>query len=553
MPVRTSLVAGLVALHAIAAPLGAQTPPVDAPPLTLAYVDGRVDLARDSRVTPAEVPDAIDVDDRLLATSGRAELVGDDGTLFHLDTGADLRIDAGVRPRLVRGRLVVHTTPAAGDVAIALPTGVLRLEARGVYDLRADDLDGDTIVAVVDGRATMASGDSEWPLGPDDELRLDPRDARPRWSRAARADEMLLWSRRRADRATLARAAATLPPATQPWATDLAQAGQWDTLAPYGAVWYPAVAPGWRPYTDGRWRMTRRGWTWIDRARWGWPVHHYGRWGFQPSRGWYWLPQRTWGPGWVSWVVGADHVGWAPLGWDARPVAPFPLGGQAMTEGRWASIWSIAPRRTFGARGTGRVPLTDPRTLPGPVLGGFVSQAVGPRGTAGPDDRFLARPDQWNPTPAWPRRAGPVSPVAPSTRPPARILDAPRRPDDDGVVMRRPGDAPASRPPDAGLAPFERPHDRVWTAPPPAEMSHPDPAPVELRRAPRPVGPPVRPAEGAAPSRPETPPATAPARTAPPSGGHAIARPTAPAPPAATPPASTPTTTAPVRPNRRRG
>lgn len=566
MPVRTSLVAALAAVLAIAAPLAAQQAPLDAPPLTLSYVDGRVDLARESRVTAAEVPDAIDVDDRLIATDGRAELVGDDGTLLHLAAGADLRIDAGMRPRLVRGRLIVHTTPAAGDVAIALPAGVLRLEPHGIYDLRADDLDGDTVVIVVDGRATMTSGDSEWPLGADDELHLDPREARPRWSRAGRADEMLIWSGRRADRATLTRAAATLPPAAQTWGPDLAQAGQWGTLAPYGAVWYPTVAAGWRPYTDGRWRMTRRGWTWIDRPRWGWPVHHYGRWGFQPSRGWYWMPQRTWGPGWVSWVVGADHVGWAPLGRDAGPVVAFPLGGHATPEGRWASTWSIAPRATFGTRGSGRVPLTDPRTLPGPVLGGFVSQAIGPRGAAGSDDRFLARPDQWAATPVWPRRAVPVAPAGPvarpGTRPSARVLDAPRGPDDSGVAMRRPGDAPSARPPDAPLSPTERPRDRVWTTAPPAEMSHPDPAPaaprsapppVELRRAPRPIGPPVRPAEGGAAARPETPPATTPARPAPPSGGHAIARPTAPAPTAAPPPAATPATAPPARPNRRRG
>lgn len=545
MPVRTSLVAGLVCVLGTVSSLAAQSLD-EPPPLTLTYVDGRVDLARDTRVAPAEVPDAIDIDDRLIVAGGRAELVADDGTLLHLGPGADLRLEAGLRPRLARGRLVVHTTPTAGAMVIALPAGVLRLEPHGRYDLSADDLDGDTVVAVVEGRATITSGDSEWPLGTGDQWRLDPRDGRPRWSRVASADELRMWSDRRADRATLARAAATLPPATEPWAADLAASGRWETLAPYGPVWYPTVSAGWRPYTDGGWRLTRRGWTWIDRTRWGWPVHHYGRWGFRPSRGWYWMPQRTWGPAWVSWVVGADHVGWAPLGWDARPVAPFPLGGRGVNDGRWASTWSIVPRASFGRRGTGAPAFADPLALPGPVLGGFVSQSIGPRGPSDAGDQFLARPGQWTTTPSWSRRAAPIAPPAALTHPTPRVIDAPRRrPDDGGVAPRRPGDAPM-RQPEAELAPVGRPGDRVWSTPP-AVMSPVDPAPAELRRAPRPVGPPERPSERGAATRPETPPATAPAHPAPPSGGHAVGRP---APPAE----ATPSSAAPAaRPMRRRG
>lgn len=536
MPIRPLLAAGLVAVLG-PAPLLAQPAVADAPPFTLTVVEGRVDVARENRVEPADAPDAIDIDDRLIATAGRAELVDDDGTLLHLATGADLRIESGMRPRLVRGRLMVHTSPTASDVTIAVPAGVVSLEPRGAYELAADDLDGDTVIAVVEGRATMTSGDREWPLDADDALRLDPRDPRPRWSRTARADEMRTWANRRADRATLTRATATLPPATQAWAGDLAQAGRWDTLAPYGAVWYPTVSSGWRPYSEGRWRLTRRGWTWIDRTRWGWPVHHYGRWGFQASRGWYWMPQRTWGPAWVSWAVGADHVGWAPLGWDAQPVAPFPLGGRGRDD-RWASTWSFAGRPAFGARGRGRVALTDPRTLPGPVLGGFVSQPIGPRAPAGPGDRFLARPGQWSTPPIWSRGPAPVRRPEP---PPARVMDAPRPWGQvDGAARRRPGDAPGARPPDAPLGPVARPGDREWSPEPRAEMSHPDPAPAELRRAPMPVGPPVRPSERGIAPPPEPPSGTgsaAGASSAPrrPRGGAA-----APAAPRTPPPPSAP-------------
>ena len=52
--------------------------------------------------------------------------------------------------------------------------------------------------------------------------------------------------------------------------------GSWDYLPAYGNVWYPRVAPGWRPYSQGRWSFTGHfGWGWVGIDR-GVP-HHYGR------------------------------------------------------------------------------------------------------------------------------------------------------------------------------------------------------------------------------------------------------------------------------------
>ena len=61
---------------------------------------------------------------------------------------------------------------------------------------------------------------------------------------------------------------------------DLDHYGTWETIAEYGAVWYPTdVAPDWAPYSDGYWTDVG-GWgpTWVDAAPWGYAPFHYGRW-----------------------------------------------------------------------------------------------------------------------------------------------------------------------------------------------------------------------------------------------------------------------------------
>ncbi len=363
------------------------------------HVEGRVEIARASGVEPAQAPDLLEEDDRLITGDGRAELAYTDGSLAHVDRDTEVRIDFGVRLRLVRGRVVVHAPRDGDPLELATPAGLVRLEPDGEYDLAADDLDGDTVVAVVRGRAALANGNQDVPVAADDELRIDPRDRRPRWARAALADGFRHWSRSRLPATTRVTGDYDLPGPLLPYAQQFAVHGQWATLAPYGAVWFPSARGGWRPYANGSWRYTRYGWTWIDRDPWAWPVHHFGRWGRHDARGWYWIPQPTWGPAWVGWAMGADHVAWSPLGWDRRPVVDFFAGARLGPIEVWANSWSVLARRNFGHRRPAYRYLEDPRRLPGPVLGGFVSQMIGPRGPAGYDDRFRARAGRgaWRP------------------------------------------------------------------------------------------------------------------------------------------------------------
>ena len=105
--------------------------------------------------------------------------------------------------------------------------------------------------------------------------------------------------------------------------------GEWIPDANYGNVWVPRVVPtGWAPYRDGQWRWVRPwGWTWVDRAPWGYAPFHYGRWVTIGNR-WCWWPgghhvRPVWAPALVGFVGGSNLsvsvgfggpvVGWYPL------------------------------------------------------------------------------------------------------------------------------------------------------------------------------------------------------------------------------------------------
>jgi hypothetical protein len=95
---------------------------------------------------------------------------------------------------------------------------------------------------------------------------------------------------------------------------ELSPYGRWADDPRYGEVWYPAVAPGWRPYyNDGHWVYSDDyGWLWVADQPWGWAPFHYGRW-VLTDYGWAWVPGTVWGPAWVTFRSAPDYIGWAPL------------------------------------------------------------------------------------------------------------------------------------------------------------------------------------------------------------------------------------------------
>ena len=112
---------------------------------------------------------------------------------------------------------------------------------------------------------------------------------------------------------------------------DLANYGSWDTGGDYGAVWFPVVAAGWRPYCYGHWAWVAPwGWTWVGAEPWAFAPSHYGRW-VQVNGRWGWLPgtrsnKPVYAPAMVAFVGGRQFsasLGYAP---GAGITAWFPLG-----------------------------------------------------------------------------------------------------------------------------------------------------------------------------------------------------------------------------------
>jgi probable HAF family extracellular repeat protein len=89
--------------------------------------------------------------------------------------------------------------------------------------------------------------------------------------------------------------------------------GSWVEAGNYGYCFRPRVAGDWRPYRDGHWVWTDRGWYWDSNERFAWATYHYGRWVNIGGTGWCWVPGNQWAPAWVSWRESDENVGWAPL------------------------------------------------------------------------------------------------------------------------------------------------------------------------------------------------------------------------------------------------
>jgi Family of unknown function (DUF6600) len=93
----------------------------------------------------------------------------------------------------------------------------------------------------------------------------------------------------------------------------MADYGTWVSVQPFGQVWRPYVAQGWRPFTQGHWTYTQYGPTWQGLEPWSWASDHYGNWAFTQQMGWVWIPGYEWNPGRVAWANGYNSIGWSPM------------------------------------------------------------------------------------------------------------------------------------------------------------------------------------------------------------------------------------------------
>lgn len=448
------------------------------PPASLAYYEGTVQLDREGSTETVSGPTLLVDGDRLRTRDGRVEVVFGDGSLLHADRDTAVEWLGPSHVRLTEGRIRVRTSASAASYQVDTPPGALRLEPRGEYDLSLEPGDGLQIsiargVAELDGAAGTLVARGGEALVIDRDGRADLR----RYN-SARFDDFSRWAYERANGDAYGQSARYLPPQVRAYGASLDTYGRWDYLAPYGYVWYPAVAATWRPYSHGGWRYTRYGWTWFGLDPWAYPTHHYGRWGFSGSV-WFWIPGKIWGPAWVSWGYAPGYVSWCPLGWDGRPVIAFSYRVTRIGYDPWRA-WTAIPRHRFGIRGPIHSWIVDGHRMPDRARRAFVFQSVPPRapahtvwrdhavprGTAGvPAARAVGvRPDvavprshgqSWStpsagtrmtpPASGAVRRPGPTAPAAPS--PPAASSQSPSaaprvdpRPDARYAYPRRPDD-----------------------------------------------------------------------------------------------------------------
>ena len=343
----------LCAALACAAPAFAQAPdPETQAPAHVAFVDGVVMLERDGQIDnePGNMP--LLAGDRLRTRGGRVEVLFADGSTLHLDHHSAVDLQSDDLIRLVEGRIRLTIPGPAREVAYRIdgPNGWAHITEPGEYRVALLSAPGgrELELAVIRGRAELANEDGQTPLRAG-ERAFARAGAAPSYAyvvNSAALDAFDRWSEMRRDE-RMSASAEYLPGEVQPYASAFDTYGYWRHEPTYGRVWYPRVAPDWRPYYRGRWvNLLPYGWTWVARDPWGWPTHHYGRWGYSAAGAWFWIPGRSWGAAWVSWAYAPGYVSWCPLGWTNRPIFQINVNvGHRYDPWR---AWTVIPRRHFG-------------------------------------------------------------------------------------------------------------------------------------------------------------------------------------------------------------
>jgi hypothetical protein len=268
--------------------------------------------------------------------------------LIALSGGTELEVGQldqnGAQFMLRRGRIGVHLSEldAARSIVIDIPQGVVWLLTPGDYDIAAGDDREAARLSVLDGRARFVGKGGDAAVATGDVAVLRGGDATQTTPEDAPADDFVAWWRPTTGDQAAPEALRHVSAEMTGYEALDAQ-GRWETIAEYGAVWFPTG--DWAPYRFGHWRwMMPWGWTWIDDMAWGFAPSHYGRWakigGADADAGrWGWVPGKPVAhPAYIPAVVaflGTAGVGLSYPGAFGPAVAWFPL---APGEAYWPSF-----------------------------------------------------------------------------------------------------------------------------------------------------------------------------------------------------------------------
>ena len=278
--------------------------PATDPPAHISVVDGTAVLERDGRSDAELLSMPLLSGDRVRTQAGRVEVLFADGSALHLDenTVVDFQSDEVVRLLDGRVRLSVVGTGARD-----------RVSHRRAVGLGADQQPGR-----VSRVASCAETKSSWRSCAAARSSSTNRAAAtcrpasaPTHARRPRRRPPTSSIRRRGIRSTAGPNRAAISGSACPRSTCPKTCGgmrRRSTPTARGVMSRPTAtcgtrasrSAGVRTITAAGSSLRPYGWTWIANDPWGWPTHHYGRWGISAGS-WFWIPGRSWAPAWVSW------------------------------------------------------------------------------------------------------------------------------------------------------------------------------------------------------------------------------------------------------------
>lgn len=348
----------------------------------LSYISGDVsmqhgnsgDWAAATVNTPIVIGDQVST-----GKQSRAEIELDHANILRMADGSTANVVNLTRDQIqlqIGQGLVTYDVLKGGEAAVEIQTPNVAIHPQmgeGSYRITVNS-DGETIVDVRKGSAEIATPQGSTQVQRDQRITIEGNadNAQYQVSGAPGGDDWDRWNNDR-DRTILS---AESWNHTNPYYTgtqDLDPYGQWSNVPDYGAVWFPAVAPGWAPYRAGRWVFEPYyGWTWVSYEPWGWAPYHYGRW-FVYGGNWGWWPgpvyggyRPVWAPAYVSFLGfggggfgvgigfgfggGFGAIGWLPIGPGDRF---YPWYGRGVTRVNVVNVYNV--HGSFG----GYAPLRD--------------------------------------------------------------------------------------------------------------------------------------------------------------------------------------------------